>query len=160
MKEIEKFLAQDSWRFGWIAREIRGTSPGSERDKILESFWKSVWKTGYYKAEYDLIKTRCWFVCRYVALCDEQLSDVSGQQEDQERRERKKASRIWEPGRGLVCRPCNLGTSGPSHVEDGGGAAAQRSKEDLEDRSSPVQSTGSPAGSDSHNVGTDPEVPV
>jgi hypothetical protein len=66
-------------------------------------------------------------------------------------------------GGGDALEPASLSckrTFGPSHVEDGGGDAAQRSSEESEDRSSPVQQMGSFAGSDSHNVATDPEVPI
>jgi hypothetical protein len=112
MKEIEKFLAQDSWRFAWIAKETRETSPGPDRDKMMDDFWKSIWKTGYYKAEYGLIKARCWYVCRYVALWDEQLSDVSGQREDQERRERRggegKIRCFWVSARGPLVRATSM----------------------------------------------------
>jgi hypothetical protein len=66
-------------------------------------------------------------------------------------------------GGGDALEPASLScerTSGPSHVEDGGGDAAQRSYCETEDRSSLVQSLGSLAGSDSHNVGTVPEDPI
>jgi hypothetical protein len=63
-------------------------------------------------------------------------------------------------GGGDALKPDSLScerTSGPSHVGEGGGDVAQRSSDDSEDRSSPAQSQRFRAGSDRHNVGTDPE---
>jgi hypothetical protein len=101
-------------------------------------------------------------VGRCITLKDEDDADEGAIQEELNQQERDWGSRYFDPDRGWVhtsMYPYNVGqcerTSGPSHVVDDGGVAAQRSSG--EDRSRPVQDQRFRAGSDSHNVGTDPE---
>jgi hypothetical protein len=129
--------------------------------------------------------SRCQAVYEFVALWDEDGRDEGGTMEFQAEQAREWKSCHFDQVRGWVhasLHPYNLGqcerTIGPSHVEDGGGDAlepaslccekplgssrytgdaTQRSFDQGMDRSSPVQSTVSPAESDSHNVDTDSE---
>jgi hypothetical protein len=132
-----------------------------------------------------LFNERCHAVSKYIALRDEDLLDEEGANESLVEMNREWNSCQFVPERGWVrssLYPCNLGqcerTPGPSHVEDRGGDAlepaslccekplgpsrytgdaTQRSSDQGMDRSSPAQSTDSPAESGSHNVGTDSE---
>jgi hypothetical protein len=76
---------------------MRFYGPGSERNKIVDEFWKTACGS-FYLSERDLIRARGRVLSEYVALLDE------------------------EYGRsGLECER----SFGPSHVEDGGGDALQ-----------------------------------
>jgi hypothetical protein len=98
----------------------------------MEEFWTWVWKYGYYKDEHALIRGRCREVCRFIALYDEKLSDVSGLREEEERCLKLEGSCHYVSNKGWVHSsyvPCDLGqcerTFGPGHVVDGGGDALE-----------------------------------
>jgi hypothetical protein len=127
MDEIEHFLKKDSLKFGWITRRIQEVSPGPERNQLMDEFWTWVWKFCYYKDERALIRGRCREVCRFIALYDEELSDISGIREEEEPCSRLEDSCYYVSNKGWAHSshvPYNLGqcerTSGPSHVVDGG----------------------------------------
>jgi hypothetical protein len=166
MAEIEQFLKKDSLRFGWITDRIREVSPGPERDKMMGEFWTWVWKYGYYKDEHPLIRGPCREVCKFIALYDEELSDVTGFREykyEAEQYQKDWGSCHFVPSRGWVHSsfvPDELGQCRralcSSHVVDGGGVALQHISLDM-DRSNPVQSERFRAEMDRHNVDTMPE---
>jgi hypothetical protein len=83
---------------------------------------------------------------------------VEGEREDDPP---AKIQPVAHDGGGVALEPDPLkceGTSGPSHVEDGGGDALQRISGDADmDRSSPIQDKRFRAGVDRHNVDTIPE---
>jgi hypothetical protein len=93
-----------------------------------------------------MIQKRCWQVCRFIALYDEELSDESGLREEEERCRRASCSSHVVVGGGVALSslvPYSLKcerASGPSHVDDGGGDALQGILFLEGDRSSPVQS--------------------
>jgi hypothetical protein len=186
MAEIEHFLKQD-WRFAGYVEGLRRVSPGQERDSWLDTFFKSVWRYGHYVDEEVLIRSRVYQACVYTTLYDEDEADSEGLAKELQDVRREAMSSFFDPSRGWVSKslvPYKLGqcerTYGPSHVEDGGGVAlepaplccekplgpsrdtgdaTQRSSDDDQgmDRSSPVQSSGPRAESDSHNVDTGSE---
>jgi hypothetical protein len=133
--EIEHFLEKNSLRFGWITNRIREVSPGPERDRMMDELWKWVWRHGYYKDEHPLIRGRSREVCKFIALYDEELSDVVGLRKHEEEQYQKDWSSChFVPSGGWIhgsLIPYSLGqcerTSGPSHVVDGGGDALEPS---------------------------------
>jgi hypothetical protein len=186
MLEIEHFLEKD-WNFCGLVTGLSCLIPGPspEREAWLTQYFRKVYRHHNFKGDQSLFNSRCRAVCDYIKLWDEERQDEEGASENM-----ADIKRIWGsshdvPGRGYVYSslyPYNLGqcerTSGPSHVEDGGGDAlepapmccenplgpspytgdaTQRSPDQGMDRSSPLQSTVSPAESDSHNVDTDSE---
>jgi hypothetical protein len=174
MQEIEHFLSGD-WKFYGLEAGLRSLKPGPspEREAWLSQYFQGVYRNHNFKGDQSLFNSRCHAVCEYITLWDEDLQDEVSAQERQ-----AELSRVWKssqfvPERGWVhssLYPYNLGqcerTSGPSHVEDGGGDAlepaslccekplgqsrytgdaTQRSPDQGMDRSSPAQSTDSPA---------------
>jgi hypothetical protein len=142
MAEIEHFLDLN-WRFSGVVQGIRGTDPGPDRDQMLERFWRGIHVSRY---EEDMTRERLWQVCRYIALYDEELSDVSGLSEEKERCRRASCSSHVVAGGGVALSslvPYSLKCErafGPSHVDEGGGNALQGIPFSGMDRSSPIQS--------------------
>jgi hypothetical protein len=186
MQEIEHFLDRE-WGFSGLAAGLSGFKPGPspERDAWISQYFQKVYRNHNFKDDQSLFNSRCHAACEYITLWDEDLQDEEGAQASHAETFRVWKSCRFDQVRGWVYTslyPYNLGqcerTSGPSHVEDGGGDAlepaslycekpfgpsrytgdaTQRSFDQGMDRGSPVQSTVSPAESDSHNVGTDSE---
>jgi hypothetical protein len=185
MAEIKHFLDQD-FMFQSLESGLYGFSPGGnpERDKWLTHFFLNAHRGRSSKDDQSLFNSRCRAVYDFVALWDEHEQDEIGDREFKDEQARMWKSCHYDPVRGWIHHAYNLDqcrrTSGPSHVDDGGGVAldpsplccekplgpsrytgdaTQRSSEDSQevDRSSPVQCPGSRAELDSHNVDTDSE---
>jgi hypothetical protein len=181
MAEIEHFLNRDLMHFGNFASNLRRFKPGKERDDWLFTFFQKAYRNHDFRDDESLFNERCHQAAHYVTLHDQSVADDQGWQEFREEffRKEPKYDGVLDK---CVSRPYNLGqcrrTYGPSHVEDGGGVAlepaplccekplgpsrytgdaTQRSSDQGMDRSSPLQSLVSRAGSDSHNVDTGPE---
>jgi hypothetical protein len=186
MDEIEHFLSRE-WGFSELAAGLSSFKPGPspDRDAWISQYFQGVYRNHNFKGDQSLFNPRCHAVCEFITHWDQDLQDEEGAQESHAKSSRFWKSRKFDQVRGWVSTslyPYNLGqcerTSGPSHVEDGGGDAlepaslccekplgpsrytgdtTQRSSDQDMDRSSPAQSTVSPAESDRHNVDTDSE---
>jgi hypothetical protein len=168
LRTIEQFLELDFVNFGELAPFLRKYKPSPERSRWLSDFFHKV-NLGGNKSK--LYEEQCRQAAQCVLLHDHMVSEFGEEC-------------LKKPRQAYVSKPNSLGqcrrTSGPSHVEDGGGVAlepvplccekplgpsrytgdaTQRKSKKVKgmDRSSPIQISVSRAGSDSHNVGTDPE---
>jgi hypothetical protein len=186
MSEIEHFLSREGG-FEDLTAGLSGfkPEPSPEREIWISQYFRHVYRSHNFKRDQSRFDSRCRAVCEFVSLWDEDGKDEIGTLEFQAEQAREWKSCHFDQVRGWVrssLHPYNLGqcerTSGPSHVEEGGGDAlepaslccekplgpsrytgdaTQRSSDQGRDRSSPGQSTVSPAKSDSHNVGTGSE---
>jgi hypothetical protein len=165
MAEIEHFLDQD-WRFKGFVDGLKRVNPGQERHDWFGIFMKGVYRYGFYKDEKIMIQQRACQACVYITLYDEDSADSEGLPKELEDLRIQWKSKFFDPVRGRwVSRSCvpydpkKLGqcerTSGPSHVEEGGGDALQRKSQD-KDRSSRNRIQRFHAGTDRHNVDTIP----
>jgi hypothetical protein len=145
MDEIEHFLEGD-YRFCGFTHEVVKHHPGPERDTWLFNWYRKVYQRHNSKEDQVLVIEKCNIMSRYLQLWDYQQTDVKGRMEDIRRFEAEWNAHFYDRVRKCFVYmsyvPYNLGqcerTSGPSHVEEGGGAAVQRSSQDM-DRSSPEQ---------------------
>jgi hypothetical protein len=149
MAEIKHFLKQD-WRFKGFVQSLERVDPGQERDEWYARFIRDFYSYRYNKDAEIMIDRRAYQACVYIALHDEDCADIKGLSDEFEELRRDRKSSFIDPVRGRVhtsMYPYNLGqcesTSGPNHVEDGGGAVAQRSSQDM-DRTSLEQSQAFP----------------
>jgi hypothetical protein len=180
MEGIEHFLDRDFMHFGNFAPSLRGFKPGKEIDDWMLSFFQKAYRNHDIRGDASLFNERRFQASRYVMLHDQLIADTQGRHEESQ--EFIRQAPCFDPKTGnWVLRPFNLGrcerTSGPSHVEDGGGDApepaslccenplgpsrytgdaAQRSSQDM-DRSSPAQFLEARSELDRHNVDTNSE---
>jgi hypothetical protein len=166
MLEIERFLNKD-YHFAYLLNDLDAPMPPDKtREDMLLELFRKAYRHHNFKEDRCLFDEICRPIGRYIILKKEDEAE-EGFQEELKEFETESSSRYFDYDRGawvyMSYVPYNLGqcerTSGPSHVEDGGGDAAQRSSRlsrNLGDRSSPERYQRSRAGSNSHNVGTDP----
>jgi hypothetical protein len=118
-----------------VTDQVRFYGPSPERTRIVDGFWKTAYRD-YYFSERDLIRARGRVFSEYIDLLDEEYGR-SGLE-----CERSSGPSHVEEGGGDARQSGDSShlrcerSYGPSHVEDGGGDALQG---DQVDRSSPVQ---------------------
>jgi hypothetical protein len=183
MRVIEHFLDRDLIHFGNLAPNLRRLKSRKEREDWMHAFFQKAYKGHDFRGDESLFNERCYQAAHYVTLYEQAMTDDQGRLEDS-RDYSRKALKIDLASKSWVSRPFNMSlgqcerTFGPSHVVEGGGDAlepaslccekpsgpsrytgdaTQRSSDLGMDRSSPLQDLGARAGSDRHNVGTDPE---